>query len=200
MEEGASGPFDYVYRINLHPYIAIIDGLALFVPENSFGEYYGAFYNHTSDSYDLDYSKIIGGYSAFSFDQSAQEWTATVTEGVFRRINETTGAVELVPVETEHTYIFMDGGVEYDVEIPLGAIAVDEMPVPRSRQGSYFQGLVLLRRKRRGLGGMSPIVFPLYGKGEITVYARWESERLIQNGESPVFGYEISEKRPRRLS
>lgn len=63
----------------------------------------------------------------------------TVTEGVFRRVNETTGAVELVPVETEHTYIFMDGGVEYDVEIPLGAIAVDEMPVPRSRQGSYFR-------------------------------------------------------------
>lgn len=36
-------------------------------------------------------------------------------------------------------------------------------------------------------------MFPLYGKGEITVYARWESERLIQNGESPVYGYEISE-------
>lgn len=65
VEEGASGPFDYMYRINMAPYIAIIDGLALYVPENSFGEYYGVFYNHTSDSYDLDYSKIIGGYSAF---------------------------------------------------------------------------------------------------------------------------------------
>lgn len=193
VEEGASGPFDYVYRINLHPYIAIIDGLALYVPENSFGEYYGAFYNHTSDSYDLDYSKIIGGYSAFSFDQSAQEWTVTVTEGVFRRVNETTGAVELVPVETEHTYIFMDGSFEYDVEIPLGAIAVDEMPVPRSRQGSYFQGWYFSDGGDTAWEGMSPIVFPLYGKGEITVYARWESERLIQNGESPVFGYEISE-------
>lgn len=43
------------------------------------------------------------------------------------------------------------------------------------------------------MGGDVPDSVSALRKGEITVYARWESERLIQNGESPVYGYEISE-------